>query len=595
MSRKTKWAFAGLAAGFALGALAACEPGNSAVCDDNPCFSRECPGFPGDQVCGLATAPPKQGREAGRSCAAGCPDDAPMCDRALDRCVACYRHSDCTEDETFCDVSAGRCRTRCERHDACGDATLWCAEGYCRPQSELEFWGDTSFEVGYLRPQIIAEGAKFGSSLALSADGRTLATHAQSGSGEVEVWVLGADGWQREARLLAERYSDPFLHLEYALALSADGNVLVVGDPHEVSLDKGVFTTFRSGGAATTSAGDMPGAAYVFERRSGVWSLSFVLKPSNAHAPQRFGAAVALSANGQVLAVGSPRERSAASGIDGVQTDLSVEDAGAVYLFERTTDVWRQSSYLKASDNKSGLYFGYTLALSRTGSVLAIGAPSQLDDDESVYLFESRSREWEERQVLRPDGPDNNVGFGEATALSADGRVLVVSSSYEDLDAFLPTPNISLKGVVRVYERAQASWNETAVLFPQTEHSSFDFGRGVALSDDGRVLAVGVPGDFGVGTGLNPPMNSDERFASGAAYVFQRFHRDWERRLYVKHRFEQTRTRFGLGVALSASGDTLAVSANEDFGSSVEGSILDRQGEPEYMSGSVTVFKRAPE
>src|SRR6266699_400602 len=66
------------------------------------------------------------------------------------------------------------------------------------------------------------------------------------------------------------------------------------------------------------------------------------LKASNPHMGDRFGDggpldghAVALSGDGNTLAVGAPSESSAARGVDGNQNDTSLYGAGAVYIFTR--------------------------------------------------------------------------------------------------------------------------------------------------------------------------------------------------------------------------------------------------------------------
>src|SRR6266568_2316537 len=66
------------------------------------------------------------------------------------------------------------------------------------------------------------------------------------------------------------------------------------------------------------------------------------LKASNAKANDHFGNGgtleghgVALSGDGNTLAVGAPYESSAAKGVNGNQDDHSVYSAGAVYVFTR--------------------------------------------------------------------------------------------------------------------------------------------------------------------------------------------------------------------------------------------------------------------
>jgi len=75
---------------------------------------------------------------------------------------------------------------------------------------------------------------------------------------------------------------------------------------------------------------------------------------------------------GATLAVGAYTEDSAATGIDGDQTNNLAEDGGAVYTFRRTDSVWQQEAYLKASNAQGWDYFGSSLFLSADGATLAV-------------------------------------------------------------------------------------------------------------------------------------------------------------------------------------------------------------------------------
>jgi hypothetical protein len=73
--------------------------------------------------------------------------------------------------------------------------------------------------------------------------------------------------------------------------------------------------------------------------------------------------------------VGAYGERSAATGIGGDQTDNSVLQAGAVYVFARSGTTWSQPAYVKASNTGEQDAFGFSVALSSDGLTLAVGAP----------------------------------------------------------------------------------------------------------------------------------------------------------------------------------------------------------------------------
>ena len=84
-------------------------------------------------------------------------------------------------------------------------------------------------------------------------------------------------------------------------------------------------------------------------------------KASNPGLMDRFGRALALSGDGNTLAVGAWFEASAATGINGNQLDDSAPEAGAVYVFVRNGSSWAQQAYIKASNPGAGDHFGTCL------------------------------------------------------------------------------------------------------------------------------------------------------------------------------------------------------------------------------------------
>ena len=94
------------------------------------------------------------------------------------------------------------------------------------------------------------------------------------------------------------------------------------------------------------------------------------LKASNTGAGDYFGSSVAIS--GDTVVVGAYGEASNATGVNGSQGDNSAAGAGAAYVFVRTSGVWVQQAYLKASNTGAGDYFGYSVAIS--GDTVVVGA-----------------------------------------------------------------------------------------------------------------------------------------------------------------------------------------------------------------------------
>ena len=166
-------------------------------------------------------------------------------------------------------------------------------------------------------------------------------------------------------------------HTGQGVAISADGTTMAVGAPHEASGAAGI-----NGNQRDNSVFDA-GAVYVFTRGGEGWTQQAYVKPSNPRSGAEFGHAVALSADGNTLAVSAFWEPSNAKGINGNQKDESIPQAGAVYVFTRRGAAWTQQAYIKASNTGEagtadafgeGDQFGFSLALSADGNTLAVGA-----------------------------------------------------------------------------------------------------------------------------------------------------------------------------------------------------------------------------
>ncbi|HEX7481628.1 MAG TPA: cadherin-like beta sandwich domain-containing protein, partial [Polyangiales bacterium] len=176
-------------------------------------------------------------------------------------------------------------------------------------------------QEAYVKASNTGETDFFGYGVSLSADGNTLAvgaygedsngTGVNSGtqaddsalySGAVYVFTRSGITWSQQAYVKASNTgaNDGF---GYAVSLSADGNTLAVGAYREDSNGTGVNSGTQADDSATNS-----GAVYVFTRSGISWSQQAYVKASNTGAGDVFGSAVALSADGNALAVGACRE-----------------------------------------------------------------------------------------------------------------------------------------------------------------------------------------------------------------------------------------------------------------------------------------------
>lgn len=302
-------------------------------------------------------------------------------------------------------------------------------------------------------------------------------------------------------------------------------------------------------------------------------------KASNTDAGDRFGSAVAVSADGSTMAVGAPMEASAASGIGGNAQDDSLPGAGAVYVFGRQGGAWTQLAYVKASQPERDAFFGASVALSGDGQALAVGAPGQdrpahigtsglrADDSGVVYLFTRSGTAWSQETVIFDSEGPSLTAYGSRVALSQDGATLAVGSPgdarrYEGVRTSIPpwdrfatiATNVAYGGV-HVYTRVGATWALDAYIKAEVSDPGAMFGDGLALSGDGKVLAVGAPGPYHADWGVGETVSMYARGMSG-----------WSLQQKLRPAGLTENNRFGGAVALSGDGSTVAVGANWESG-----------------------------
>ncbi len=419
----------------------------------------------------------------------------------------------------------------------------------------------------------------------------------------------GSPEWAQQAYIKASNTGN-LDQFGQSVALSSDGNTLAVSTINEDSNATGINGDESNDGSSNS------GAVYVFTRSSttsGIWIQEAYIKASNTGNNDRFGQSIALSSDGNTLAVGAYFEDSNATGINGDESNASATNSGAVYVFTRSSTTWTQEVYIKASNTGSFDQFGYSVALSSDGNTLAVGAVSESsnatgtyggesNDDSSasgaVYVF-TRSTTWMQEAYIKASNTGNNDRFGQSVALSSDGNTLAVSTINEDSNATgingdESNDGSSNSGAVYVFTRSSTTsgiWIQEAYIKASNTGSDDRFGQSIALSSDGNTLAVGAIGEDSNATGINGDDSDNNLFSSGAVYVFTRS-TTWIQEAYIKASDINSGDFFGYSVALSNDGNTLAVGAYlED--SNATGINGDDSDNSSGSSGAVYVFTRS--
>ena len=473
-------------------------------------------------------------------------------------------------------------------------------------------------------------GVLLGNALALSANGTTLAVgatmeasnaieprgnqdnNAVYGAGAVYVFTFNGDIWTEQAYL---KPTNPGLgdNFGFLIELSADGNTMAVSAHFESSSSTGINGDQNDDGIPQA------GAVYIFTRSGNNWSQQAYLKASNTgDAGQgdafgdgdQFGAAIALDASGNQLAVGAISEDSAAAGIDGDQSDNSASSAGAVYLFTRQDGKWSQQAYVKPSNPGAGDLFGYSVSLSATGDTLAVSSfdedgslagTNEYQDDEitgtgTVYIFNREADNWSQIAYLKPLNLERNDAFGAALALNDDGNMLVATALDEDsmTTGVNSTPindweNDTSTGAVYVFTLDGKTWSQQAYIKPSNSGLEDWFGSRLALSGDGTTLALGAQLEDSNSTGIGGDEENDDAEQAGAVYLFTQSGDTWLQQAYVKGSNTEAFDEFGGALALSRDGGIMVVGAHGED-SATKGINGNQDDNSALDSGAVYIF-----
>jgi hypothetical protein len=390
-------------------------------------------------------------------------------------------------------------------------------------------WG----QQAYVKASNTALGDAFGGSVAISADGSTIAIGAvgrASGAGAVYVFVRNGASWAQQAILTASN-ADGDDRFGAALALSANGSILAVGAIGENS----------DGSSASNNSAVDAGAAYVFTRAGAVWSQQAYLKASNADEEDLFGSALALNAAGTLLAVGAAGQ---ASG------------AGAVYTFTGDGVTWTESAIVKAPNAEPLDAFGASLSMSADGNTLAVGAPQEDGTVTGAPAF--------------PIDPPPAVPPADPNVPPPPGAPNPLPTTFQGLcAAAVLRPSVGCEsGAVYVFVRDAGVWSAQSYIKGSNNEYEDRFGTSVALSADGNAVAIGSPAEDSSAVGIEGNETLDDAADSGAAYIYRRSGTTWTQQSYVKASNSGSGDTFGTAIALSSAAAALVVGASGEAGAS---------------------------
>ena len=160
------------------------------------------------------------------------------------------------------------------------------------------------------------------------------------------------------------------------------------------------------------------GCAYVFKRTGSSWAEQAILRPSDPTANAFFGRGV-INSEGNICVIGA--------------TGLS-SNAGAVYVFTRSGSEWTQQAKI-ASPSGGTTYFGSAVAINEGNTIVARAArtSSLLNFDGVLYVYQvtdptDPSSSWTLKKTFKSSDIADGDNFGFSVEISKDGSVIGTSA-----------------------------------------------------------------------------------------------------------------------------------------------------------------------
>ena len=473
------------------------------------------------------------------------------------------------------------------------------AIAYARAQSAASPSAGQLRQLAYLKASNPLEDAHFGcggtltghagNSSAVSGDGTTLAVgaphensaakgingnqndHSLYSSGAVYVFTRKGDTVAQQAYIKASNPGDG-ANFGSSVVLSRDGNTMAVSSYYEASNATGV------NGNQNDRSIPEAGAVYVFTRTGTTWSQQAYIKASNTGnagagdaLPEgdQFGYSIALSADGNTLAVGAIGEDSNATGVDGNQADNSMNQSGAEYVFTRTGTTWSQQAYIKSTMTRANVLFGYSSGLSADGNTLAVAEYDADRGKGALYVLTRAGGVWSHQARIQADNAEAQDSLGYSLAISEDGNTIASGAADEDCLKGGINPSgcendqasNQSSGAAYVFVRNGTTWSQQVFLKASKPGKEDWFGVRIAISGDGNTVVVGAQNQSSAATGINGKEDDRSAPQAGAVYFFTRTGSTWTQQAFVKSSNARTGDEFGSSIALSRDGRTMLVGA----------------------------------
>ena len=378
--------------------------------------------------------------------------------------------------------------------------------------------------------QTIGADDRFGSAIAISGDGSTIAVSAPRDDdaggedGAIYIFKKNSLGQWYQHQKNTEVTGLDYLGPDSAIAMSRDGSTIVAGSyltnpggigdagaayiyklvggsyvyQQEITAnDKAVYdhfgrsvaissdgTTIIVGSNQDDDGAETQGSAYIFDWNGSTWSQTQKIVQSDTLANSDFGFSVSMSDDGTVTAVSAANHDNPGG--------TAVTNGGAVYIFTKSGGTWSQTQKMYASDytTRADQFLGYNISMAGDGSMVVAGAlynDTTATDSGAAYVFVKSGGVWpvtETQKIVASDGAVSYYG-GWSVSTSQNGDRIIYGAPYDD-------DNQTNSGSIYIFDRSNGTWTQTKKYANHAASSFNYFGKATAVSSDGMVYVVGT-------------------------------------------------------------------------------------------------------
>ena len=314
-----------------------------------------------------------------------------------------------------------------------------------------------------LTPNDPEAGDLFGSSVAIDNDTIVVGAIGSDGKdddgdyaaemGTVYTFTRSGDQWQQQAVI---QPADGLEEDYFGNAVAIVGERIVVGASGK---DIG----------STTDAGKV----YSFYRSGTKWYPAQSITAPDPDKNDVFGSSLDL--DGPRLVVGAPSENK----------------IGAAYIYYRTGSTWTLESKIEPDDTHSGDYFGDSVSIN--DETVVVGVPfadpdlgaGQVTNAGAVYIFGKRANAWKQDAKLELEDASDFDNFGDS--VTTNGKTIIVGATGRDYYGTLRV------GSAYAFERNDGSWELQTQIISVEPYSESNFGSSVAI--DGDLILIGESGN----------------------------------------------------------------------------------------------------